>query len=134
MAGWVALLGKALCPALHSQQECHRLALPCTHRESTAARGTGQGSGVKELERTAHAGNPGAAHSSSKAVLLAPRRQPVLLGKELKELSSLSSARKGTTECYYICIANAIIELSIPQGDHSTESDAEVSDIIFQRT
>lgn len=35
-------------PGVHSQQECHRLALHCTHRESTATRGTGQGLGCAQ--------------------------------------------------------------------------------------
>lgn len=74
--GWPCW-GRHRCPAQYSQQECHRLALHCTHRESTATTGTGQGLGCaqgKELERMARAGNPGAAHFTSKAV--PPGRQP----------------------------------------------------------
>lgn len=133
--GWPCW-GRHRCPAQHSQQECHRLALHCTHRESIATRGTGQGLGCaqgKELERTARAGSPGAAHSTSKAVLLPPGRQPHS-PKQGAEKIILPVLCKRTAECYCICTANAIIELSIPQGDHSTEKDAEISDIIFQRT
>lgn len=123
---------------LHSIPSKNAMGWPCT-----AHRGRAQGpeaqarlglcSGMKELERTARAGNPEAPHSTSKAVLLPPGRQPHS-PKELKKLSSLSSAKKSTTECYCICTAQAIIELSIPQGDCSRESDTEISDIIFQRT
>lgn len=89
---------------------------------------------AKEQESTERAGNPGAALSTSKAVLLPPGRQLHSSKQGARKLSSLSSAKKGTTQCYCICTANAIIELSIPQGDHGTESDAEISDITFQRT
>lgn len=57
-------------------------------------------------------------HSTSKAVPLPAERQP-------------HSPRQGAEKI--ICICTAITELSIPQGDHSTESDAEISDAIFQR-
>lgn len=118
--------------AQHSQQECYGLALHCTHRERAQAKAWAvlRSEGAAE---NSSAGNPGAAHSTSKAVLLPPGRQLHSPKQGDEKLSSLSSAKKGTTECNCICSANATTELSIPQGDHSTELDAEISDI-FQRT
>lgn len=124
--GWPCW-GRHRCPAQHSHQEC----LPALHTQ-------GEHSNQRHRPRLGLCSGEGAGESST---CWEPWSSPlhqgdslILLSKELKKLSSLSSAKRVTTECYCICTANAIIELSIPQGHHSTESDAEISDIIFQRT
>lgn len=135
MAGWVALLGKAQvsCTAFPSGM------LPCTAHTGRAQQPEAQAKAWAVLRgrswREQHVlGTLEQPTPPAKLCYWHQGDSLILLSKELKKLSSLSSAKRVTTECYCICTANAIIELSIPQGHHSTESDAEISDIIFQRT